>query len=294
VNDAPVITGQVALSTPQNTPITLNLDDLVVSDIDSDFPNGFSLNVLPGENYSISQNTITPATDYTGLLTVPMVVNDGEENSPEVEIEITVEAISIGVVIGDSAIANGSTVVFDEVLLGDFDARDLQINNSGTVALTILAIQIDNNDFSVRDELPAPIPSGESANIAIEFMPTSLGEQSATLTIVSENTTDFVINLSARGIEKAPKVEVFNVVTPLNDGKHDYLKVQNIEFYESNSVVIYNRWGQQVYAVNDYDNLDNNFKGISSKGDQLDSGTYYYVIDLSGSETVKGFFVLQR
>ncbi|GAB3337031.1 hypothetical protein GCM10027429_21040 [Marivirga atlantica] len=294
VNDAPVITGQVALSTPQNTSITLNLDDLVVSDIDSDFPNGFSLNVLPGENYSISQNTITPATDYTGLLTVPIVVNDGEENSPEVEIEITVEAISIGVVIGDSAIANGSTVVFDEVLLGDFDARDLQINNSGTIPLTILAIQIDNNDFSVRDELPAPIPPGESANIAIEFMPTSLGEQSATLTIVSENTTDFVINLSARGIEKAPKVEVFNVVTPLNDGKHDYLKVQNIEFYESNSVVIYNRWGQQVYAVNDYDNLDNNFKGISSKGDQLDSGTYYYVIDLSGSETVKGFFVLQR
>jgi len=294
VNDAPVITGQVELSTPQNTPITLSLDNLVVSDIDSDFPTGFSLSVLTGSNYSVNQQTITPETDFTGLLSVPVVVNDGDLASAEVEIEITVNAISIGVMVEDSAIANGSTVAFDEVLLGDFDERQLAITNSGNLPLNIIAIEIDNNDFSVRDALPPPIPPGGNTNIAIEFMPTSLGEQTARLTIRSENTSDFVINLRARGIERAPKVEVFNVVTPLKDGKHDYLKIQNIEFYESNSVTIYNRWGQQVYTANNYDNADNNFKGQTAKGEQLKTGTYYYVIDLSGSESVKGFFVLQR
>jgi hypothetical protein len=52
VNDPPVITGQRPLSTSEDVPLTLTLNDLVVEDPDNPFPDGFSLKVQPGSNYN--------------------------------------------------------------------------------------------------------------------------------------------------------------------------------------------------------------------------------------------------
>ncbi len=60
VNDAPVITGQSALSTNEDTALTIVLGNLTVTDIDNTYPTGFSLTVQSGSNYTFSGNTITP------------------------------------------------------------------------------------------------------------------------------------------------------------------------------------------------------------------------------------------
>lgn len=92
VNTPPSITGQVSLSTPQNTPITLQLSNLTVTDPDDTYPIGFTLNVSPGTNYTVSGNTVTPATGFSGNLTVPVTVNDGTANSAPFNVTITVNA----------------------------------------------------------------------------------------------------------------------------------------------------------------------------------------------------------
>ena len=96
------------------------------------------------------------------------------------------------------------------------------------------------------------------------------------------------------------KVEVFNAVTPNNDGKNDYLYIRGLDCYSDNSVEIYNRWGVIVYEIQGYDNSNRAFKGYSegrvtvNKSDPLPYGTYYYVLkykDNSGNVLTKSGFL---
>ena len=81
VNDAPIITGQFAVSTVEATVRTIVLADLIVTDSDNTYPTGFSLTVQNGANYTRAGNTITPAPGFVGTLSVPVQVNDGAANS---------------------------------------------------------------------------------------------------------------------------------------------------------------------------------------------------------------------
>jgi gliding motility-associated-like protein len=81
VNDPPVITGQTALTTSEETPLTIELSHLTVTDVDNTYPEGFSLIVASGTNYTVSGTTITPALDFGGTLTVSVQVNDGATSS---------------------------------------------------------------------------------------------------------------------------------------------------------------------------------------------------------------------
>ena len=77
INDAPVITGQNPLNTPEETALTITLNELTVTDPDNTYPDDFTLTVQDGTNYSRAGNTITPSVDFNGTLTVPVTVNDG-------------------------------------------------------------------------------------------------------------------------------------------------------------------------------------------------------------------------
>ena len=97
-----------------------------------------------------------------------------------------------------------------------------------------------------------------------------------------------------------PYFEVFNLVTSNNDGFNDYFKISGIENFPENQVLIYNRWGVLVYEMENYGNSpnsDNVFKGFSdgritiNKGVKLPVGTYFYIINFSGTNPSKGHIV---
>ena len=89
VNDAPVIESQLLLSTDEETPLLIVLGDLVITDVDSD-PATFVLSVQDGADYTRVDNTITPALDFNGDLTVPVTVGDGSDDSDVFNVVITV------------------------------------------------------------------------------------------------------------------------------------------------------------------------------------------------------------
>ncbi|HEY5746923.1 MAG TPA: tandem-95 repeat protein [Chryseolinea sp.] len=91
VNDAPVITGQVALSTPEETAYTIALANLAVTDPDNA---SFTFTAQAGANYSLSGTTVTPAANFNGILTVNVQVNDGTVASNVFPLKITVTPVN--------------------------------------------------------------------------------------------------------------------------------------------------------------------------------------------------------
>ncbi|MAN26856.1 MULTISPECIES: choice-of-anchor L domain-containing protein [Mesonia] len=75
-------------------------------------------------------------------------------------------------------------------------------------------------------------------------------------------------------------------LSPNGDGMNDCL---NLEFLDDRtgiaSLKVYNRYGRLVYEMNDY--VDS-FCGQNSDGDNLTTGTYFYVLELEGNDPVFG------
>ncbi|HYW95041.1 MAG TPA: gliding motility-associated C-terminal domain-containing protein, partial [Bacteroidales bacterium] len=82
------------------------------------------------------------------------------------------------------------------------------------------------------------------------------------------------------------------IITPNSDGFNDVWFVNHIEYFEKNSLRIFNRWGNQVYSASPYDNT---WRGTSNKGIDLPDGTYFYLLDLgNGGEVHKGYIIIHR
>ena len=94
VFDTPVITGQVPLSTNMDTELTIYVTDITILDPDNIYPTDFYLMVLDGTNYTHVGATITPALGFTGALTVPVAVNDGNSTSDPYNLTVTVNSVN--------------------------------------------------------------------------------------------------------------------------------------------------------------------------------------------------------
>lgn len=93
-----------------------------------------------------------------------------------------------------------------------------------------------------------------------------------------------------------PPLKVVNVITPLQDGKHDFLRIENIELYSDNRVEIFDRHGNKVFSIKNYNNRDRVFVGEPNNGisSQLPDGNYFYTIKTGRTKVTSGFLFLKR
>ena len=90
---------------------------------------------------------------------------------------------------------------------------------------------------------------------------------------------------------------MLNLLSPNQDGKNDFLFIENIEAYPESLVIIYDRWGTKVYEVSGYKNsMEESFRGFGNlrNKNELTEGTYYFVIRSEGEKLTSGFFELMR
>ncbi len=73
--------------------------------------------------------------------------------------------------------------------------------------------------------------------------------------------------------------EARTVISPNNDGLNDNFYVNCLDG-TSVKVIIFNRWGQEVYQNDDY---DNSFIGIGKRDQVLPQGGYFYVLEYEDS-----------
>ncbi|MEM7108938.1 MAG: gliding motility-associated C-terminal domain-containing protein [Bacteroidota bacterium] len=210
---------------------------------------------------------------------LPILFDQIADESPQ----ITVQAFS-------SPAANSAD---DNLLPSDLRHWQVESVDLTDVALTLPLID-ENFDASVEDlVVVGATTAGGFQNLGARAVNGTLTSGEITSTIQPPFDVYTVASTSAEGT--LPAVSVVNAVTPsLQDGKHDFLRIDNIESYPNNKVEIFNRWGDKVYEMNGYDNVRKIFTGrgnVSNIG-SLASGTFYYVIDLGSSERMTGFFLL--
>lgn len=90
------------------------------------------------------------------------------------------------------------------------------------------------------------------------------------------------------------ELEIFNGITPNDDGLNDYFEIRGIAKFPENQVSIFNRWGVLVWETEGYDEHNNVFRGFSNgratinQSDKLPPGTYFYVIRINSEQLVQG------
>lgn len=154
VNDAPVITAQIPLHANENHPITLKVADLTINDPDD---NQFTLTLSPGENYTISGTTITPATDYSGPLTVPVTVSDGEASSAPFNVKIDILPVNdIPTITGQVSLttSQGKAITVELAHLTVKDA-----DNPYPTGFTLEISAPANNTYTVNGNTVQPAPN---------------------------------------------------------------------------------------------------------------------------------------
>jgi large repetitive protein len=92
-----------------------------------------------------------------------------------------------------------------------------------------------------------------------------------------------VSNVDTVCINVMETFEIPSGFTPNNDGKNDMWQIKGLESYPDNEVVIFNRWGNEVFKTAGY-SAENAWTGS-----ELNAGTYYYIIRIRVNETEKTF-----
>ncbi|MGS2719210.1 reprolysin-like metallopeptidase [Paraglaciecola aestuariivivens] len=91
---APKIVGQQPVQFAEDSEREIVLQDLIVEDPDSSYPEDFSLRVMAGENYRVALQTVIPDENFNGSLSVNVLVNDGDKDSNEFALQVQVTPIN--------------------------------------------------------------------------------------------------------------------------------------------------------------------------------------------------------
>ncbi len=167
---------------------------------------------------------------------------------------------------------------------------------SGTLANSRVVLPVKNENVVITAE-EVVVAQADDLNEPFE----SLGrlEYEGTPTdgrVTSEGT--FGKSLLAVGTATgAEGIIVYNAVSPNGDDLNAFLRILNIENFSENTFMLFNRWGDKVFEIQNYDNRERVFRGKSNiDGDKdLSSGTYFYVIEtISDGRRIEGFLTVRK
>jgi gliding motility-associated-like protein len=154
VNDVPQITGQQPLETVENKSLTISLSNLIVTDPDDNYPVDFTLLINPSQTgkYTVSENQVTPASNFEGILSVPVQVNDGSALSHVYMLQIKVNHGN------DAPVITGQTIIVakeDEPIplqLSQLIVSDTDNPYPGSFSLHVLA----GNHYTFTNNVVVP------------------------------------------------------------------------------------------------------------------------------------------
>jgi len=105
------------------------------------------------------------------------------------------------------------------------------------------------------------------------------------VTLIVENAFGCTDTVALRYIIYPPDITIPNVISPNGDRQNDFFVIENIEFW-TNTLDVFNRWGQKVYSATNYRN--------TWKADELPDGTYFYVLKLQDNSEHTGHVTVLR
>ncbi len=141
------------------------------------------------------------------------------------------------------------------------------------------------------------LAAGTSQTLTITLRVNASGDYLNTATVVANEVEGNVVNNSSAAITYPTAFKIPGGFSPNGDGTNDLFVITGIEYYPSNNLVVFNRWGDKVYEIDSYNsswNGDSN-KGLRVGSNELPVGTYFYVLNLGdGSSAYKGTIYLSK
>lgn len=202
------------------------------------------------------------------------------------------------VVITDDTVFEGNTLEFtislinsDGELMTNFSPIDFEIE---TIDITTTS-GLDYPYINVFDLIPA----GESSlTIEVNTFNDNLNETNEFLnlaaTIISgtvANPTNLVLGLGTIIDNDIP-----NLFTPNNDGQSDVFRIANLENYPNFELIIFDRWGGEIYNYKNNGNPNPQWWDGTKNGNPVIEGVYFYELIYNDGFTPPrtGFIQLAR
>jgi gliding motility-associated-like protein/uncharacterized repeat protein (TIGR01451 family) len=289
----------------------------------------WSIGALPGgQTASILMNVIVNASgDYINRATVssPSDLSGPHSDTASVimtgksAMEVTKEASNLTVVDSTGVVKykitytitvdnNGTSALNNLQVIDDlkqtfagadtFYVENISSSNPSLVANTNFNGSANTNLLNAASSSLAVGTSGAiSFDVYFESNEGVTYTNTATGTAISNglNVTDTgVVKITTT---KLNKLEIPEAFSPNGDSYNEEFKIQGIENYPNNTLLIFNRWGNKVYEKAGYMNewKGENTNNFSVGNGTLPEGTYFYVLDLGdGSGKYTGYVYLKR
>ncbi|RZK75845.1 MAG: DUF11 domain-containing protein, partial [Pedobacter sp.] len=115
------------------------------------------------------------------------------------------------------------------------------------------------------------LKSGATATLTLTVTADRIGWIINSATVKGNETDPNTSNNSSTDNKEVLNFKIPNVITPNGDGKNDTFRIEGLELYPENNIIIFNRWGNEVYHSNG--SYQHNWSG-----EGLNAGTYYYLL----------------
>ncbi len=167
VNDIPVLDSVTAQVTNEDTPITLTAAMVTASDIDAD---SLTLVIKPGVNYTAAGAILTPALNFSGVLTVPVTVHDGTAESNMMNMYLTVSPVNdipvITATVPQTINEDGSITITTAMVTAsdvDLDPLTMIIDTGANYTVTGTVVTPVSNFFGI---LTVPVIMSDGAALS--------------------------------------------------------------------------------------------------------------------------------
>jgi hypothetical protein len=248
VNDLPVITAQSALSTNEDVALALTKANFTITDEDNTL-NEISIEVKSGTNYTFDGNTVTPAANYNGELSVNVVAKDGLGESAVFHAIVTVNPVNDAPVVTTTPSLTGEVGTLYAYIFAASDVDNTDLVYSVVEKPAWLQFSVETG---VLTGTPADANKGDNLVILKVSDGTNEVEQNFVIVVTGP---DAVENLESAGIRiyPVPAREYMNV--SLDMQKEDtYIEVYSLSGALALQNVIPS--GQTVYTIE--------FKGLKA------------------------------
>jgi gliding motility-associated-like protein len=193
-------------------------------------------------------------------------------------------------------------------------ATILNCNQPPVINATILAAAAETaSEFDLSPLLADPDNNLDLTSLAIITSPVeAIATLNGTLLTLDYSNTTFVgtetillevcdqllsCTQQLLPINVVGELEIYNAISPNGDLKNEIFYIQYIDILpdtQENEVSIFNRWGDLVFNVKNYNNQDRVFTGRTTNGNELPSGTYFYRIEFENRSPLTGYLMLKR
>lgn len=193
---------------------------------------------------------------------------------------------------------------------------NMSIVNDQILTITIVGDNVNSNNtfyqpIAVYDEVAAGtndlINACVGDNIELEayggvsyhWFNASSDTTNAYQNVVANHSTTYYVNIKQTQCTVFDSVLVVidtdcntNAFSPNDDAVNDYFIIDGLS--GPSRVIIYNRWGDEIIILENYDNINVAWDGTDGHGKNVTEGTYYYLVDEGSSNSNAGWVQVIR